>query len=269
MADYSETDASQVVDRHVNIDVPEELQNRGADTKTEPGDQPQISVTLLNIDETIINYLNERIRPITTQDDKFVKVPIVYGNPERWKSVQTDGVLRDNRGKVQLPIMMLHRTSVKKNTDKTSPINKYLEREFETGWNKYNPYDRFAVLNNIVPVRQRLSTVTPDYFDLVYECMIWTEYTEQMNQLIQQISFEDDEFWGDRGKFKFRTRIDEYKMETKLPADENRLVRTTFSMEVSAYLIPERMIDKYGKLMKTSQQRFTVKKMVKFIEVDT
>ncbi len=239
------------------------------DTKSDSDNQTPITVTLHNIDDTLLTYLNDRIRPLVSQDGKPVKVPIIYGNPERWKSVQKDGVFRDTKGKIQLPLIMIKRSSMKKNTKLNSPINKYLEREFETGWNKYNPYDRFAAVNGIKPVKQRIATITPDYFDLVYECIVWTEYVEQMNKLIEQISFEDDEFWGERNRYKFRTKIDEYKIDNTLPTNQDRLVKTSFSLNVAAYLLPERMVDKYGKLMQTSQQRFTVKKVVTFTEVET
>jgi len=267
MTDYSNRKATDPVVQVNDADTPSVTQNRGLDTKTQNTDTP-ISVTLMTVDETLINYLNNRIQPILAQDGKSIKVPIIYGNPERWKSVQKDGILRDNKGKIQLPIIMIRRTSLKKNNNINSPINKYLEREFETGWNRYNPYDRFAAVNGIKPVKQYVTTVTPDYFDLTYECLIWTEYVEQMNRLIEQVSFEDDEYWGDRGKYKFRTRIDEYKTDTVLPNIQDRLVRTSFTLNVSAYLLPERMLNKTGQIMQTSQQRFSSKKVVLFTEIE-
>lgn len=267
MADYSNKTPSDPIQRAANVDIPTTAQNRGNDTVSDQEDTP-ITVTLMTIDETLINYLNDRIQPIVTQNKKQVKVPVIYGNPERWKGVQKDGVLRDNKGKIQLPIIMIRRTSLRKNNKINSPINKYLEREFETGWNKYNPYDRFAVVNGIRPVKKYITTVTPDYFDLTYECIIWTEYVEQMNKLIEQISFEDDEYWGDRNRYKFRTRIDEYKTDTTVPDVQDRLVRTSFVLNVSAYLLPQRMLDKHGKLMQTTQQRFSTKKIVMFTEIE-
>jgi hypothetical protein len=268
MADYSNQKFNKLPVQNTGVDVPDVSQNRGLDTTSDGQDTP-ITVTLHNIDETLITYLNERIKPLVRQDGNQIKVPVIYGNPERWKSVQTDGILRDIRGKIQLPLIMIRRTNMKKNVKINSPINKYLEREFETGWNRYNPYDRFAIANGIKPVKKRLTTITPDYFDLTYECMIWTEYMEQMNRVVEQISFEDDEFWGDRNRYKFRTRIDEYKIENVLPTNQDRLVRTAFNLNVSAYLLPERMLDKYGKLMQTSQQRYTVKKVITFAEIET
>lgn len=267
MADYSNRTPEQLIKQATDSKQPTEYQNRANDTKSDASDMP-ISITLMTIDETLIKYLTNRIEPILTQDGKSVKVPVIYGNPERWKSVQKDGVLRDKFNKIQLPIIMLRRISMKKSKINSS-VNKYLEHDFEPrGWNKYNPYDRFAAVNGIRPVKQLVATVTPDYFDLKYECVIWTEYVEQMNKVVEQVSFEDDEYWGERGQYKFYTNINEYKMDTVLPNVQDRLVRTTFTLNVNAYLLPEKMLDKYNKVMRTTQQRFSTKKIITFTEVE-
>ena len=242
--------------------------NRANEIKSTKGDLKR-SVTLFDIDYAMMSYLEDTVLP-TLKDGNGVgvRIPVIYGNSERWNGARRQGVYRDAKGKIQLPIIMIRRTSMKKNLSTNSPVNKYLEREFETGWNKYNPYDRFAAVNGIKPVKQYVTTITPDYFDLTYECMVWTEYMEQMNRLIEQISFEDDEYWGDRGQYKFRTRIDEYKTDTVLPDVQDRLVRTSFNLSVSAYLLPERMVNKTNQIMQTSQQRFSTKKIVTFSEIE-
>jgi hypothetical protein len=136
-------------------------------------------------------------------------------------------------------------------------------------YGKENAYDNFGVLNNRIPQKTQYAIVVPDYVTLTYKCIVSTYYMEQMNKLIEQVSFEDDEYWGDRNRYKFRTRIDEYKMDNSLPVEKDRLVKTTFTLNVSAYLLPERMVDKHGRLMQTTQERFSVKKVVTFIETET
>jgi len=96
---------------------------------------PPIAVTLFTIDNAILGYMNDRIKPLVTQNNVSVKVPVIYGNPERWKSAQRDGIMRDSIGKIQLPMIMIRRTGMKKSII-NSPVNKYLERTFETGWNR-------------------------------------------------------------------------------------------------------------------------------------
>ncbi len=241
------------------------LQSRADDTQN---DSPKIKVTLLTIDSAIINYLSNRIKPIVTQQDTQVQVPVIYGSPERWKSAQRDGVLRDSIGKIQLPILMLRRTSMKK-TDINSPVNKYYDRTFYTGWNRRTPYDRFALTNNIVPSREYFNTTAaPDYYEFTYRCMVWTEYMEQMNNVVENISFESDEFWGEPNNYKFRTIIKSFEPLTELPNTSDRVVRTQFDMTVYAYLLPDSQLDVGHNRGVVTKKRYGIKKVVTFNEIE-
>jgi hypothetical protein len=241
------------------------LQSRADDT---PNSSPPIKVTLYTIDSAILNYMNTRIKPIVTQNKAQVRVPVIYGDPERWKSAQRDGVLRDSIGKIQLPMIMIRRTSMKK-TLINSAVNKYYDRVFYEGWNKRTPYDRFNVVNNISPSREYYNTsATPDYYEMTYRCMIWTEYMEQMNSIVENISFESDEFWGERNAYKFRTIIKSFETLTELPTNTDRVVRTQFDMTVYAYLLPDSQLNEGGTRGLVTKRRYGVKKVVTFTEIE-
>lgn len=241
------------------------VQNRADDI---PSDSTQIKVTLFTVDNSIIKYLSDRIKPVTTQNGNQVVVPVIYGNPERWKSAQRDGVLRDSIGKIQLPMLMLRRTSMKK-TDINSPVNKYYDRSFYTGWNRRTPYDRFGLINNIVPSREYyVTTAVPDYYKFTYKCIIWTEYMEQMNSVVENISFESDEFWGEPNNYKFRTIIDSFEPLTELPNTGDRVVRTQFDMTVYAYLLPESQLDVGHNKAVITRRKYGIKKVVTFTEIE-
>lgn len=239
--------------------------NRAEDTQNV---EAPITVTLYTIDNAIISYMSSRIKPIVTQQGVQVKVPVIYGNPERWKSAQRDGILRDSIGKIQLPILMLRRTGMKKTTI-NSAVNKYYDRTFYTGWNRRTPYDQFSVINNIVPSRQYYNTTAvPDYYAITYRVMVWTEYMEQMNHIVENISFESDEFWGEKNDYKFRTIIKGFDTMTELPNTSDRVVRTQFDMTVYAYLLPESQLDKDGNRATLTKKRYGIKKVITFTEVD-
>jgi hypothetical protein len=241
------------------------VQNRADDTQS---DATQIKITLYTIDNAIIKYLSERIKPIVTQNNVQVQVPVLYGSPERWKSAQRDGILRDSVGKIQLPMLMIRRTSMKK-TGINSPVNKYYDRTFYTGWNRRNPYDRFAIVNNITPSREYYNTTaTPDYYEVTYRCMVWTEYMEQMNAVVENVSFESDEFWGEQNNYKFRTIIKAFEPLTELPNTSDRVVRTQFDMTVYAYLLPESQLDVGHNRGMVTKKRYGVKKIVTFTEIE-
>lgn len=258
---------NKVTDLVKNAQNDGQYQNRGLDTKAEESNE--ISVGLIDIDTTIIEYMQQVIKPHVTQDGDKIEVPIMYGNPERWKNIRQDGVLRDVRGKLQIPLLVVTRTGLVKNS-MNSPVKKYQELDFySTQWNPRNKYDRFAVLNGIEESNKYVSVMYPDYYDLTYQCVVWTEYMAQMNHLIEQISFEGESYWGEKDKYKFKTSIKEYKNTVELPERKDRLVRSEFTMTVKAYLLPENTVDKYGRPINMNQTRFTTRKLVikeKFIE---
>ena len=242
------------------------LQSRADDTQN---DAAPIKVTLLTIDSAVIQYLSSKIKPIVTQQGTQVQVPVIYGNPERWKSVQRDGILRDSIGKIQLPIIMLRRSSMKK-TSINSAVNKYYDRQFYTGWNRRTPYDQFNVVNGITPSREYFNTTaSPDYYELTYKVLVWTEYMEQMNQIIENISFESDEFWGQPNEYKFRTIIKSFETLSELPNNSDRVVRTQFDMTVYGYLLPESQLDVGQNRGLITKKRYGVKKVVTFTEIES
>ena len=245
---------------------PKKYKNRGLDIKAE--EPSRISIGLVDVDTAIIKYMDEVIQPFVVQDELKVSVPILYANPERWKNTRKDGVLRDTRGKLQIPLIMIKRDSIRKN-NLNNPVNKYLERDFySTSWNSRNKYDRFAIQNGIKESKKYVAVMYPDFYDVNYSCMIWTEYQQQMNGLVEQISFEVENYWGETNKYKFKTSVQEYTNSVELPHRSDRLVRSEFKMMVKAYLLPETTVDKYGNPLDTNMVRFTNKKLVVTERID-
>lgn len=240
--------------------------NRGEDNKHVPGVSQPLSIGLYTVDNAILKYLQTKIAPVVTQNGKQIKVPVIYGNPERWKSVQKDGAIRDKNGKLILPIMMIRRTSMKKNRI-NNPTNKYQRYIFKTGWNPRNAYDRFTVVNGITPSEVYHSSIVPDFYDFTYDAMIWTEYMEQMNRLVENISFESNEYWGESNNYRFISKIDGFDQVTDLPNNNDRIVRSKFSIDVKAYILPESALNKDGNRSANVKLMYSPKKVVFSTEV--
>lgn len=246
--------------------------NRGYDTKIDSSDPAPISVTLYSIDQTIMEYITDVITPTIIDNGRVVPVPLRYANQERWKTVQKDGFLRDPKNaKLQTPLIVIHRGAIRK-AKNSNPVNKYLYITFGGEWNAKNGYDRFAVQNGIRPSQKLHQVMVPDYVELEYEVLIWTETAEQMNTVIEQINVENDEFWGQKNQYKFRITIEEYTdgdygVTGQIP-DGERSERTFFTMKVQAYLLPERVIRNY-KANPVDIKTFTAKKIVITTEIDT
>ena len=53
------------------------------------------AITLKDIDASILNHVKNIIRPRVKEANETLKIPVYYGNEERWKAVRKRGVLRD------------------------------------------------------------------------------------------------------------------------------------------------------------------------------
>jgi len=222
--------------------LPENSKKRADQRKVDPKDSKPLSIGLTDIDEAIIYYFNNVIRPSVLQNGEKVNVPIIYGSPERWSAVQKDGFYRDKNGKIMTPLIMFKRDNVEKNRnlgnklDANSPNNFQI---FEKKYTNSNKYDRFSLLNNREPVKEYQAVVIPDYVNIRYSCMIFTDYVEQMNKIVEAINYASDSYWGNPEKFKFQARIDNYNTVVELNQGQDRAAKTTFNIEMSGHIIPE------------------------------
>ena len=69
--------------------------SRGNRTKTiNPGNNlsKNYSVTLKDIDTSIISHVKNVMKPSIQESNEIITIPIMYGNEERWVSVRKRGV---------------------------------------------------------------------------------------------------------------------------------------------------------------------------------
>ena len=237
--------------------------NRGRLTTRKDDIIKDASIGLQDHDEAIMFYFNKVIEPSVIINGNRTNVPIIYGAPERWKSVQKDGFYRDKEGKIQVPLIMFKRDSVEKRRDlgnKLDGNNPQLYYIFKERYTKRNQYDNFSILQNRQPQKEYHAVVVPDFVKLTYTCTVWTDYVAQMNKLIEMINYASDTYWGDQERFKFNAKIDTYNNTTEIAQGENRIVKTTFGLTLQGYLIP----DSINKELVKKPQKFYSKSVVTF-----
>ena len=201
-----------------------------------------VNVGIKDIDEAIYFYFNEVLKPQVLQNGNTINVPLVYGSPERWASMQKDGYYRDKNGKMQAPLIVFRRESIEKNRnlgnklDGNAPHNYGV---FEKKFSKNNIYDRFGILNNRVPEKEYYAVAIPDYVNIVYSCVIFTDYMEHNNKIIEGINFASDSYWGSPDRFRFRAMIDTYTTATELVQGNDRIVKTNFNINLLGYIITD------------------------------
>ncbi len=215
--------------------------NRGTITSRKDDTVKTISIGLEDHDKAIIHYFKNVIKPSVISNNERINVPIMYGAPERWKSIQKDGYFRDKEGKLQVPLIMFKRDSVEKRRDLGNKIdgnNPQLYYTFQEQYTKRNQYDNFSALQGKIPQKQFHAVVVPDFITLNYTCTIWCDYISQMNKLIESINYSSDSYWGDKNKFKFNAKIDTFGNTTELNIGDNRIVKTNFGLKLQGYLVP-------------------------------
>jgi hypothetical protein len=217
-------------------------ENRGREISTKDKSIKDFSVSLEDHDNVIKYYFENTIKPTVIQNGNRLSVPILYGSPERWSSVQSQGFYRDKDGKLMVPLIMYKRDTLEKNRSLGNKLdgNKVHNYQiFETKFNAKNQYDRFSILNNRQLSREYILSVIPDYVTLTYSCVIFTDYVEQINPIIEAINFASDSYWGDFSRFKFRARVDSFSTTTEVNTEDGRAVKSTFNIVLNGYIIPD------------------------------
>jgi len=230
--------------------------NRAHDVRRDTDDQKDFSVTLLDIDTTIYNHLNERINPTVIDTGRVIKVPVNFASQEKWKSITKDGYVRDKNGKIQCPLIAMRRSTMQRN-DNLVTLNRYLQYPTIKQFSQKNQYDKFSAMVGFNPVKEIYSVALPDHVIINYEFIAWTDYNTQQNSVVEQINFATEDYWG-VDRFKFRTSISDYQFQIETPADGDRIVKTTFTLLCYAYLLP----DKFENYKSTVQKSFTPRKIV-------
>jgi len=200
------------------------------------------SIGIKDIDEAVLYYLQNVIKPFVIQNGQRIEVPIIYGSPERWKSVQKDGYYKDKNGAIMLPLIIFKRDSIEKVRSVGNKLDANFPNNFEVFEKKYtarNAYDSFNVLNDIKPQKEYYAVVIPDYVNITYSCIVSTYYVEQLNKIVEAVNYASDAYWGDPERYKFRVKIDTINTPTELTQDSIRLVKANFNMVLNGQVVPD------------------------------
>lgn len=239
--------------------------NRANAVRRDTDKEKNLTITLLDVDTAIMSTLETQLKLQVNDNGETITVPVIYGNPERWFAVKKYGGIRDNQGKILLPAMMIRRKNVENNKD-LATFNRYLTYQTIMNYSEKNKYDRFDLMTKGLfpskPTKQIYNVSLPVHVNITYECIIWTDYVDQNNKLLEQINYAAKDYWGDRERFKFRARVDSYSVEQEVNEGEDRNVKTTFDLNVHAYLLNENYTTSMSGIKNTTSKMLTVRKVV-------
>ena len=226
----------------------------------------QYSITLKDIDTSMMKYIKNVIKPTVREANNRVKVTVMYGNEERWKSVRKRGVMRDKNNALILPLIMLKRVTVEK-SDVIPGYEHDIKRRHtevvrQSGWSKDNRYSKFNIQMGNLPVYENLVTSIPNFVNITYEFVLWTNFIEQMNPLIESFMEHDKTYWGDTDTYRFICNLDSISDASEMDVRGERFIKSTFSVISKAYLLPEETNSIVMGKMSQVQRRISPAKVV-------
>jgi len=231
--------------------------NKAKQVRRDQDNVKNISVGIYDVDTAFKNFLEKDVKPIIEDDGRFYPVPVMYASPEKWISAQRDGFMKDDNGMILTPVISFKRNNLSINTDLAKlkvAQNEDAHQMFERTYTKTNRYDQFSVLTGQSPKKEYMSVERPDYVNLEYEVVVWCDYMEQVNKIVEQIVFFQGRSFGDR--YKFVIKGDSYAFETISEMGQDRITKASINLTAKAYIVPE-----YAAVTNNTKRRISIGKV--------
>jgi hypothetical protein len=199
--------------------------------------------TIYDIDYAIKWFIDNEIQPQIKFQKELVNVPVIFANGEKWDNVQRLGYIRDEKGMLQSPLIMIKRGTVQERESL-----KHLDQNREAAGNKrvyrnrYNKRNRYEdqlwpmPLTEPVNSQEFLVIDIPRYITVSYDLMMWCDFTTQINELTDQFMSYARMSWGNEAN-RFVTYYGSINYETVNTVGEDRLVRATLPITVDGTLL--------------------------------
>ena len=202
--------------------------------------------TLYDIDYAMKWYIENKVRPQVKSNKKYISVPVIFSNGEKWDNVQRLGYLRDEKGMLQSPLIMLKRNSATERSNlrgldvnQQPNSNRIIHRQKYNERNRYqDTLNNFGQFNKSAGSHKFYVIDIPKYIDVEYDLMIWCDFTTQLNDVIDQIYPHNRYSWGE-GFTQFETILGNISFETVNTTGEDRLVRANMPMTVKGTILSE------------------------------
>ena len=261
----------QDIDRKTNRPNPAQTEGSGKDLVLNRAEQLRrdddvirtAKRTIYDIDYAIKWFIDNEIQPQVTANGQLITVPVIYANGEKWDNVRRLGYLRDEKGMLQSPLIMLKRNSLTerdavKSLDVNRPQSENV-RIYKTPYNQRNRYEDtlFPIpVNKPAESEQFFIVDIPKYVSIDYDIMMWCDFTAQLNELVDQILPYGRFAWGNDAN-RYTVTLGQISFETVNTVGEDRLVRATLPVTVLGTLLSEQETRR-----STIRKMFSIKKVV-------
>ena len=229
------------------------------------------NITIETVDQAVKDWFDFAVDVhVKTPTEELHKVPVLFASGERWATARDQRGIRDKNGLLILPLISVRRTNIDRDRSqmalgteqKTMTVSREIAQKtniIQNAIEARNPA-RKAANNKVV---HEITTIPfPDWFNTGYEIIIQTQYTTQMNKILEKIfdaldlqnsfvmpvgmsKFESDskdKEWEDRkllNKHYFVGFMDTDMNDTgnfEEFTDQERIIRYAYNINVPTYL---------------------------------
>lgn len=217
-----------------------------------------------SVDFAFYDWLDKELNLFCISRDNFSKVPVLWVTPERAFQVKQNKEFRDVDGTLNVPMITLERTSISKDQKTNATyyanlppknnrhiiskrINQKKTSEFANADSnrKYGPIGFVSPKKNEKIVYQFDSMLLPVYANFTYNITIFTQFQQQMNELLQPFISRTGStryFLIQRDGYKYECFIEpnfETKNNVASMEEEERRYITNITVKVLAALVSD------------------------------
>jgi len=249
--------------------------------------EPKIELTyassIENVDFALYDWLDITLNLSCNSKDGFKKVPVLWVTPERAFQVKQNKEFRDINGTLNVPMITVERTAINKDQKINATyyanlppknnrqviarrINQKKTSEFANADSnrKYGPVGFVSPKKNEKVVYQFDSMLLPIYANFTYNITIFTQFQQQMNELLQPFLAKTGStryFLVERDGYKYECFIEpnfETKNNVASMEEEERRYVTNITIKVLANLVSDG-VNQVDSVIKTYENAVEIK----------
>lgn len=218
--------------------IPDVVLNRAEQVRRDDDVIKSTRRSIYDIDYAMKAFIDKEIQPQIIDNNVIVPVSVIFANGEKWDNVRRLGYMRDEKGMLQSPSIMLKRNSFsERDSYKTLDVNRNPSNNYLIHKNKYSSRNRYEDTLFPVPIGPPHQSAPiyvvdiPKYVTVEYDMMVWCDFSTQLNELVNQIFTYNRFSWG-IGDNRYHTTLGAVTFETVNTVGEDRLVRASIPMTV-------------------------------------
>ena len=200
-------------------------------------------------DRALFELFDKRLGFQVKVKDQSRKVPVVFSTGERFALTRRRQPIRDRNNALILPVIAIHRNNFQENDIFPGNVAKAGHTATRRNLNNLSYIDdksgnllRNEIENNIFEI---ITVPYPTFMCLTYEVIFWTQYMQQMNQIIETMFSQFD---GQDNGFRIKSKTGhEYVAYVRGPisnqdnfsdfSSDERIIKYSFEIKVPTYLL--------------------------------